>query len=126
MKYYSAILLAVMVLNIGKYRLPHIEYSLFKDYIAENLCVKRNETDNTCRGKCHLEKQIKRVSETDEQPDNPTGLKQVEAPADDYVVTKELLQDFHSFAGKKLSVFACTCIVKICTDIPDPPPKRSI
>lgn len=26
--------------------------------IAKNLCVKRNETGNSCQGKCHLKKQL--------------------------------------------------------------------
>jgi hypothetical protein len=39
----------VTVLNTGKYRIPYLEYDLFGNYIAENLCIKRNEAGNNCQ-----------------------------------------------------------------------------
>ena len=60
----SYMLLVVMVLNMFKYQLPYLQYTVFKSYISKNLCVKRNETHNCCQGKCYLKKQIKMVEET--------------------------------------------------------------
>jgi hypothetical protein len=72
---YTAILLSgVMLLNICKYQLPYIEYNLFKDYIAENLCIKAN---NDCRGKCFFNKQIDMINETDNTANNTTEKQQI-------------------------------------------------
>lgn len=49
-----------------RYEMPYIEYSLFKGYIAKNLCVKKEEKGNCCQGKCFLQKQIKET----ELPEN--------------------------------------------------------
>jgi hypothetical protein len=40
-----------------------MEYSLFKGYIAKNLCVKKEEKGNCCQGKCFLNKQVKETEE---------------------------------------------------------------
>ncbi|OAV65059.1 hypothetical protein Barb6XT_02572 [Bacteroidales bacterium Barb6XT] len=45
-RFYAAILIAVMVLNICKDRLPYLEYNLFHNYIVENLCDRKNEENN--------------------------------------------------------------------------------
>ena len=56
---FAALLLIVMAFNIGRYQVPYLEYYLFKDYIAKNLCVKKDVKNNCCQGKCFLEKQKK-------------------------------------------------------------------
>lgn len=67
-KYYAFTLLFIMVINICRYQIPFIQYYLFKNYIAKNLCVKKDIANNCCHGKCFLEKQLKVASETN--PDN--------------------------------------------------------
>jgi len=59
-----------MVFNIFKYQIPRVEYSFFKDYIAKNLCVKKEIKNNCCQGKCFLEKQIKEVDENSSENNN--------------------------------------------------------
>ncbi len=66
---FAIFLLTVMVLNIMRYQLPFIEYSILKAYIVKNLCEKRNETNNCCQGKCFLNKQIKKTEETENKGD---------------------------------------------------------
>jgi len=61
-----------MVFNIFKYQIPRVEYSIFKDYIAKNLCVKKEIKNNCCQGKCFLEKQIKAVNENKNENTNNT------------------------------------------------------
>ena len=43
--------------------LPYFEYMLFKDYIADNLCIEKDKPDNCCQGKCYLEEQLKKSAE---------------------------------------------------------------
>jgi len=60
---FASTLLFVMVFNICRYQIPQIEYSLFKSYIAKNLCVKKEIKGNCCQGKCFLRKQMKMTDE---------------------------------------------------------------
>lgn len=50
--------------------MPYIEYSLFKGYVAKNLCVKKNEKGNCCQGKCFVKKQIKTIDENSSENSN--------------------------------------------------------
>lgn len=43
--------------------MPYIEYSIDKEYISKNLCIKKDISGNCCQGKCYLLEQIKRNSD---------------------------------------------------------------
>lgn len=57
--------LMVMVLMISKPIFPLVEYAVFKKNIAANLCEKKNVPNNCCKGKCYLEKQLAKSTDTD-------------------------------------------------------------
>ncbi|MEL7588016.1 MAG: hypothetical protein AAGU19_15010 [Prolixibacteraceae bacterium] len=61
--------------------LPFIEYYTFREYIAENLCVNRENPQSCCEGKCYLEKRVEE-STPDNNPEkqNPAAdhLKRIE------------------------------------------------
>jgi hypothetical protein len=42
-------------------------FELNQDYIAQTLCVERNEAENTCQGVCHLKKQLAEAEEQEKQ-----------------------------------------------------------
>lgn len=42
---------------------PYIEYALNQDYIAEFLCINKDQPKLQCNGKCHLAKQIEKQQE---------------------------------------------------------------
>lgn len=67
--------LQLMLFYIGKPLLPYIEYAVFKDYIAKNLCINRDNPKSCCQGKCHLKKQIERTSETSETENKGSNKK---------------------------------------------------
>jgi hypothetical protein len=124
-RFYTAILLGMMVLNIAKYQLPHIEYNLFKNYIAENLCVKKNEANNCCQGKCFLEKQIGLVNEADNQSANPTEKKPIQLETDDYVKDADLPVETLRATSSQISHFEYDArLPKTNLNIDSPPPKR--
>jgi hypothetical protein len=35
-----------------------VQFQINQDYIAQNLCVKKDIPNNCCKGKCHLQKQL--------------------------------------------------------------------
>jgi len=38
-----------------------LQWNIQREYIAQNLCVKRNMAENDCNGQCHLKKQLDQV-----------------------------------------------------------------
>lgn len=47
-----------------------------QNYIAKNLCEKKEEKENTCNGHCHLKKEMKKVSETENDSTAPNTYKE--------------------------------------------------
>jgi len=64
-----------MVFNIVRYQLPYVQYSLFKDYIAKNLCENKDKPNSCCHGKCFLNKQLKMADESNSTNDNSGNKK---------------------------------------------------
>ncbi|MFZ4456375.1 MAG: hypothetical protein ACOYOT_09155 [Bacteroidales bacterium] len=58
--------LIVLLVFLAKPILPYIEYALFKEYIAKNLCENRDKPKSCCEGKCFLKKELKKNSESGE------------------------------------------------------------
>ncbi|MDR1877438.1 MAG: hypothetical protein LBQ84_07425 [Flavobacteriaceae bacterium] len=122
---HTAILLVVMVLNICKYQIPYLEYNLFNNYIVENLCVKKNEVNNSCQGKCFLEKRINLVNETDNDSGNQTEKKHTNwTGTDDYIFDGIILQKppFCLLKSNYSSSYIYI-ITKVWIDTPCPPPE---
>lgn len=49
-----------------------IDFELKQEYIARHLCVKKNITNNTCQGRCHLKKQLATAEEQERQKEAET------------------------------------------------------
>ena len=63
-KSYGVIIcLSILFFYLIRPVLPYIEYTIDKEYISKNLCIKRNIPGNCCQGKCYLLEQIKLNSE---------------------------------------------------------------
>lgn len=58
--------LVVLLVFLAKPILPYIEYAIFKEYIAKNLCENRNKPQSCCAGKCFLKKELKKNNENSE------------------------------------------------------------
>jgi hypothetical protein len=52
-----------------------INFQLNKEYIAKNLCEKKEEQDNCCQGTCHLKKQLAEDEERNNEATNSGKLK---------------------------------------------------
>ncbi len=48
-----------------------------QDYIEKNLCIKKDEPDNCCKGKCYLNKQLEEDEEK-QKPQTSDNLKEKE------------------------------------------------
>jgi hypothetical protein len=48
----------------------YIFFKINQDQIAKTLCVKKNIKNNTCKGKCHLKKQLQETEKGDQTPED--------------------------------------------------------
>lgn len=88
----SAILqLILMFVYINKPLLPYIEYAIFKDYIAKNLCINRDKPKSCCEGKCHLKKQIEKNAENNNNDENSARRKISNQEVKEFLVSLVLI-----------------------------------
>ena len=93
-----------------------INFEINQDYIAKNICVKKNIPNNHCNGKCHLNKLLK---EDDNKQDttpfaNFKQIKEVQLfyQKKDIVLANILLYTEHTYSPyrhseKIIPVFSC-------------------
>jgi len=117
-----------MVISIGRYQIPYIEYAFFKGYIAKNLCVKKEIKGNCCQGKCFLKKQIKLADENENPKGNNMNTNNKKAQTfevNEFVVFDNL--DFKNNEITKLLFFRSESVLtpKIAFDIFVPPKQLS-
>src|SRR5512133_2174272 len=62
-KYYSILYLLVILFYLLRPLLPYFEYVINRNYIVKNLCIEKDNPENTCNGKCYLHEQLKKTSE---------------------------------------------------------------
>jgi hypothetical protein len=72
---YAILHLIILVFYISRPVIPYIQYAVFKDYIAKNLCVNKDKPKSCCQGKCYLEKQIKKSTETSDTEEKSSNKK---------------------------------------------------
>ena len=127
-RFCAIVLLIVMVISIGRYQIPYIEYDLFKGYIAKNLCVKKDVKGNCCQGKCFLKKQIKLANENENSNGNNTNTNNKKAQTfeiNDFVVFDRTESNNNEIT--KLLFFRSESVLtpKIAFDIFVPPKQLS-
>jgi hypothetical protein len=100
----SVFLLIVFAIAWLKPSIPFISYELNKYYIQKYLCEQKEKPNNSCKGKCHLRKQIKKINERDNNQDLPILPK---VSFDDYPVFDILVSKGSSLAA----IFQKRCFV---------------
>ncbi len=70
-KRYGSFALAMLIwLNAISATLVFLDYELRKDFIAEVLCINKNEPEFRCAGSCHLKKNLQKTQDSNsENPD---------------------------------------------------------
>lgn len=54
-----------LLLSFGGFR-ALTQYALYHDFIAEQLCIKKDIENNNCQGRCHMLKQIEQAEQQEE------------------------------------------------------------
>jgi hypothetical protein len=71
LKFVSVSILAILILVQPLARIGILaSFQLNKDYVARNLCEKKSVKGNSCQGKCHLKKQLKKAEESEKKSAN--------------------------------------------------------
>jgi len=103
---------------------PFIEYLINREYIANVLCVNKNNPEIKCNGKCYLNKQLKKANEA-EQSGNQAVPPKIEM--EKYPVSS--IDDYNFFnkvtdpsKGILFPYHSCS-IKEHFSDVPTPPPK---
>lgn len=78
MKSFTAILFAFLII-LGSHRdaFIYLSFKLNQTYIANNLCVKKDEPANSCCGKCVLKKQLDESQKKENEGENPSSEKKL-------------------------------------------------
>ncbi len=59
------LLLFSFVFQLGNRIYVILNFQVNREYIAENLCEKKEIEDNCCKGSCHLEKELVKIEKED-------------------------------------------------------------
>ena len=68
---FAIFLLSTFLANWASPYLPYIDYLINKEFIAKELCENKDKPALKCHGKCHLEKQIKKVAKKEKKGTTP-------------------------------------------------------
>ena len=63
----QTLFIIIGILFLLKPVIPLLEYMVNYDYIAKELCENKNKPELKCNGKCHLKKELAKISE-EEKP----------------------------------------------------------
>jgi hypothetical protein len=76
-----------MAFYLGRPIIPYIEYAVFKDYIAKNLCINKDKPKSCCQGKCYLKKQIEKNTESGNTEDKGSTRKVINQEVKEFITS---------------------------------------
>ena len=106
--------------------IPYIHYAVFKEYIAKNLCVKKDIPHNCCHGKCYLEKQVKNVKETGDNEERNTNKKAESRPLNEFLSGYISFPDLFGISIKHIVKTVTISFTWFISEIFVPPEIKSI
>lgn len=99
---FSYFILLSFVLQIGSRIYVLVDFKINQEYIAENLCEKKDEPESCCEGKCHLAEELNEIEEAESNtPINADNSK------------KEKIEDFPLFLNSSQVLIQPTNIFQL-------------
>jgi len=100
----SILLILFVLLSAFRDMVSLLSFQVNQRYIAENLCVNRDEPMTMCAGKCFFNQTIKKAHDRNESPKAPAPIE--DRPTIQYLIVEQLLnQEFHFSFYKKSTFF---------------------
>ena len=101
-KFYSVFCLLITLFYLLRPLLPYFEYVINKDFIENNLCVEKDNPNNSCQGKCYLHEQLKKEAETTNSDTNEKDKVIPGNKMDDHL---QVLSTYHGPVSGELILF---------------------
>ena len=122
-KFIAISLLSILFLSAIRPYFPYLDYAVNKEYISKILCENIDKPKLKCHGKCHLEKELKKLESVNEL-DKKTKIKINEQDHVYIYYCSDIINSIFNF-GLKDEVFTDKNNYKINSFFkpPIPPPK---
>ncbi len=124
MKRFFAFTLIVAVIGnwISPY-VPYIDYYVNQDFIARELCENKDKPELNCKGKCHLDKEIKKTVQKENSPQSPFSPSQKQIKHGDFFCKN--LKKNNTLVSHNSILFKPYMMIwsNHSKDIPVPPPE---
>ena len=119
-KFFSILYLTVILFYLLRPSLPYIEYAINRDYIEKNLCVEKENPENSCHGKCYLNEQLNKQSEL---PDTDTTNNKIvpDKKMDDHLQAFSIIPGIYEKEIMVSDFIVVPCTVSIASLIFVPP-----
>lgn len=121
------IFIIIGILFLIKPVIPVLEYVVNYEYIANELCVNKDKPELKCNGKCHLKKELAKVSE-EEKPqsqDKKNQTSEIEVLYLYYVADYNFSPTF-CFSQNNINFYYLNLYKGVCTNSTFHPPVLSI
>jgi hypothetical protein len=105
--------------NINKIAIL-INFKINQEYIAENLCVNKDEPESCCEGKCQLEKELIKEEKKEKTPSAP-NLKEKHEAFPCVLAVKKILF-YNNKPSKHFTFYITNYSLAISNSIFHPPP----
>ena len=76
--FFSILVLSAFVFQTFSKFVIIMHFELNREYIAKNLCVKKDEANNCCKGSCHLNKKLEEEDKKEQKSPLQSLIKEVE------------------------------------------------
>lgn len=94
-KIFTYTLIAVLMVNLLAYQCVYVCFKIQQKRIAATLCVQKDVKANTCQGKCHLKKMVKKSEATSQKVQNE-------------IMNDFICQDLPQFEMLAYALFMCS------------------
>ncbi len=118
-KYIGILNLFIIAFYLIRPSMPYVEYLIHKEYIEKNLCVQKENPENSCHGKCYLHERLKKQSEHSDENSNNKII-----PENKMYDHLRTFLELPPLFEKELDISYCYIInkiVSVCTDVFVPP-----
>jgi len=118
----SILFLSLYLLLVFRPLLPYVEYAMFKEYIAEVLCINKDKPEMNCCGKCHLKKRVEDQQKADQPHQNSSKTK-------DNLITQNYIASFFKMQFTQENILisypSVQWVISSRTDKPLTPPPQA-
>lgn len=103
---FSASILCILYLTlVFKPLLPFLDYQINRDFIAQNLCEKKNDPIPICGGTCYLNKELKKASEGSESSKSQLNFSKLISETCFYSTQFVFKRDFSTLSQAIIPIF---------------------